>query len=141
MGVEDLMAALTGGAPGGAVVIGGGNKDRPSTLSRAVQAMRLREYQQRYSAPNPFTEGDLVTVRAEAPYKGHGEVFIVVDTFPPMRRFDGPPTSDDYSRRFTMRVARLMAGGAVRGDGILGFAAHHADYEALPDTDEAHGAP
>lgn len=136
-GIDELIRGLGGVAiPLGAVSV---EKSEPDdgrcALPRDVQALRLREYAARYRAPNPFVPGDLVTVRKEAPYRGAGDVFVVVDVFEPIRRFDGPPTNDDYSRIYSMRVARLWDNGDR--EAILGWAAHHVDYEAITVDDAA----
>jgi hypothetical protein len=137
-GLDEILGRLGGVAI--PLRVGGNPKDDADgvcKLAHDVQVQRLTDYLQRFTAANPYNPGDIVTPRAEAPYRAHGAPFIVVETFAPYRHLSEQSSKADFGRTYTMRVARLVEGSPGE-QSIMSWEAHHADYERfLPGDRDA----
>lgn len=93
-------------------------------LSRPVQVARLRDAAPRYIDQPRFKVGDLVTPRAEAPLRGHGDPMIVIET-----RYDDPHVSFEkvgssgFGRPHHIRILRM------EGDTVCAHWDEAADLE------------
>jgi len=69
---KELLQLLSGAKPFG---LGAGRAKRPIEQDIAT----LKAVAERYTAPNPFKPGDLVTPRADSPLKNVGRPYVVLE--------------------------------------------------------------
>jgi hypothetical protein len=113
-------------------ISGGSRREKSSTTPRSLDAVTaaLRGTADRMSAPNPFRVGDIVTIRPDADVKGRGEPHVVVEIIdPPVVNDRSEPGSNNYLRRFDLRVAHYI------GDSQT---IHAIDHSVLEPWTQAH---
>lgn len=109
--MPDLMEILSG--------VSSKDEDGPALDNDAV-IFRLRERAAEMAAPNPFKVGDLVTVKADTPFKGHGDMHLVIGVndggYPALL-----PTQDNYKVGVVFNVQVLT----VRDDTVMPYVLPH----------------
>ena len=92
--------------------------------NKGADALSLSELAARYSVPNPFQRGDLVTPRRGYNLKGAGRPCVVLDVFPPMVPKEDKGGFIDFN---DMRIARVIKNSG--GQNIVKVYAESIDYE------------
>lgn len=108
--------------------------DRPRTPRPPddILALTLKEVAERYTAPNPFKVGDLVTVRRNYNRRGAGEPHCVVEVQSDDRRFptNAEPGTQTFGERHNTRVACI--GGSRNA--VVCFWMDHYELEPWTGT-------
>lgn len=99
----------------------GGNEEHsvPSLPLKEVQVTTLKEVYDRYSAPCPFSDSDIVTPRKGYGMMGEGLPHVVLETGnPPMSQTWPSDPSETASNSFGTRLDMRVASFSERTGGI-----------------------
>lgn len=108
-----MIAMSLGDILKGAIGVDEDTASSPRPLPEAV-IMDLTSIAERYSAPNPFKVGDIVTPRRGYNIRGSGEPHVVLETETSVPRFSvdqSETSSSSFGRKLDMRVACLTPAG------------------------------
>jgi hypothetical protein len=74
-----------------------------------AQIARLQEAATRIADGNQFKVGDLVTVRNDAPVKGHGKPHLVIEINADAPLYNGEPGNWPFAARFDVVVISVVS--------------------------------